>query len=320
MPWRAASPRLSFGAALLAAALSAEHAFSEEEPGRPPSAFADAPLWPLIELARPEPPGAAPARVIGGCPVPPAAALPGPALPFGPGEVLTYDISLLGIRTGRAALRFSELGELDQVPVYALYADARTEGFFSVLGSLDGRMVSFLDPSAFTPVRMANRFFIARLGEHDVVAREDAAFAGRAVRGRLSYRHGDGRRDTHPARLRGSSDLVDVLSVVYYMRTRALPEGARFCFELYHRRRLWRVEGAAGPLEVATSPYGARRARRIEGRLSLVGSDARPRAVTTWISEDRDRLPLAVETPDLVGTLRVGLTHFTPGKRLVRDP
>lgn len=288
------------------------------EPELEPSA---AGLLPVPDLLRPAPPppDATPGKTAGGCgeaPLPPV----GERLPFGPGEVLAYEVTLFGIRTGRVALRMGDKSEVDQVPVYPIYAHARTTGFLSVLGTLDGRMVSFFDPETLGPVRMANRFFISTLGQSDIVAREDAAFAGPAVSARLSYRWIDGskRTQTRPARLKSTSDLVDVLSVVYYMRSRALEADDAFCFEIYHRRRLWRVEGRVGAVETVSTPYGSRRARRIEGTLKKLGGNGETREIKAWVSTDADRLPLLVETPDRFGTLAVKLTDFARGRRLVR--
>lgn len=304
------APRLAIGRFVLVGVLLAgapAGAAEIERTGEPG-------LLPIPDLLRPEGPASAeaPLRVAGGCSVAP---LPAAGVPFGPGEILTYDVSLLGIRTGTVAVRIGAPGEMDHVPVYPLHAHAKTTGFLSVLGTLDGRMVSYLDPKTLTPVRMANRFLVSALGQTDVVAREDAAFRGPAVSGRLSYRWSDGRRHTRPARLKSTSDLVDVLSVIYYMRARAFDDGDRFCFEIYHRRRLWRVEGRIGASEVVSAPFATRAARRIEGTLTVVGGkEARP--VTAWVSNDADRLPLLVETPDRFGTLTVKLTHFVPGRRL----
>jgi hypothetical protein len=280
-------------------------------------------LLPIPGLLRPKPkPPKDPTRkhrVRGACEV---ASLPAlkERLPFGPGELMTYDVAVMGLRTGRIRMRVGERTEMDGVGVYPLHAQAKTSGFVSVLGELDGRMVSFMDPQPVRPVRMANRFLIDTIMQPPLFAREDAAFSVDAqVAARLTYRQ-DGKENTRPAKMRSTSDLLDVLSVVYYMRSRALRPGTRYCFEIYHRRRLWRVEGGVGELKLIRSPFVTRRAREVWGELTLVGSKSRePRKVTAWVSEDDDRLPLLVETPDNFGKLQVKLAAWIPGRRLVRS-
>jgi len=259
------------------------------------------------------------ARVVrGACVAEPLAPL-SDRLPFGPGEMLTYDVAALGIRTGRVHMRMGERTEMDGSVVYPLQASAKTSGFVSLLGEFDGRMVSFLDPRKLRPVRMANRFIVDTIMQAPLLAREDAAFSVDAqVAARLTYEQ-DGKARSKPAKLRSSTDLLDVLSVVYYMRSRELTPGSRYCFEIYHRRRLWRVEGGVGVDKLVTSPFATRHARELWGDLSLVGtSGSEPRRVTTWISLDSDRLPLLVQTPDRIGTLDVKLSSWIPGRRLVR--
>ena len=316
LPRLLALQRHVFGALLVLglAALSSPPLFATDEldPTEPS-------LLPVPDLLRPAPaPVRNEAKISGGCAAAPLPSMPDP-LPFGPGELLTYDVTFLGLRTGSVAVRVADHAEtVDATSVYPIYAHAKTSGFLSVLGTLDGRMVSYLDAGTVTPVRMANRFLISTFGQKDVVAREDAAFAGPAVNAQLSYRWSDGRHHKRPARLKSTSDLVDVLSVLYYMRSRAFERESAFCFEIYHRRRLWRVEGTVGPVEVVSAPWGTRSARRSQGVLRKLGGGTEPRQVTAWVSNDADRLPLLVETPDGIGTLAVRLTHFSRGRRMVR--
>lgn len=239
-------------------------------------------------------------------------------LPFGPGEQLSFRVSLLGFKTGTVALRIGERRGMDGVVVYPLHAQVQTEGILSVLGTMKGRMVSWLDPNTLQPVRMVNRFtFRTPFRRAERLVREDAAFGpGGNVVGRLLSKKGDDAH-TYAARARATADLLDVVSVIYYARARDYTEGTPFCFEIFHRRRLWRVQGTVGPSEVISPPFGARRARRIDAQLRRVGlTSTEPREVTAWVSEDDDRLPLRVQTPDYAGTLEVSLVTFVPGRRL----
>lgn len=263
------------------------------------------------------PPAVEPARAAkhprprrGGCQQAPLPAAPA-AAPFLDGESLRYDISLLGLRLGQASLRVRHQG--GDAP-YRLEAQAQTEGFFSVLGSLDGVMTSTLDATTWAPTSMRQRFLIYALGRGETEAREEASFAGRAVRGRLSYRFPDGKRLSRPARLWASSDVLDVISVAFYMRTRTYAPNTQFCFEIYHRRVLWRVEGQVGAEETFQTPAGTQRAIPIAGVLYDPARKDTRRAIQAWVSADPARVPLGVDTPDTLGTLSLRLTERIPGK------
>lgn len=288
-------------------------------------------LLPLASLHRPIPveveAGDEPA--LRGCPNKPPPVLHD-RLPFGPGELLAYDVAVLGVRTGKVNLRVGDRATIDGVATYPLHAQARSDGFLEILGNFDARMVSFFDPRALVPVRMVNRTIVKQpFKDVPYVSREDGAFsaamvsAGTALGGTVSARlrrtGPDGDIDK-PARFKSSADVVDLLSVVYYLRARELTPSKPVCFELYHRRRLWHVEGTVSAPEVVRAPFGSRRASRLDVMVTRVGAGGDPpppRKVTVWISDDADRVPVLIATPDKLGTLEVRLLSHQHGRRLV---
>lgn len=287
-------------------------------------------LLPLASVHRPVPfevEDGEDAPRLRGCEIAPLPALHD-RLPFGPGEQISYDVTYLGVRTGRAHLRVGERTMMDGIATYPLQAQLKTDGFLAVLGDVDARMVSFFDPAALRPVRMANRVVVREpFTSAPTVSREDGAFApaqltasgpkGGGVNARLRRSGPKGDFD-RSGRFQSSADVVDILSVVYYLRARELPAETPFCFELYHRRRLWRVTGTVKDVELVRAPAGARRARRLEAQLARIGKGAPPpRPVTAWISADADRVPWLVRTPEGLGNLEVRLSAITPGRRLV---
>lgn len=251
-------------------------------------------------------------------------------LPFGPGETLSYDVALLGIRTGKVNLRIGDRAVIDGVTTYPLHAQAKSDGgLLEILGNFDARMVSFMDARALLPVRMVNRVVVRQPFQAvPHISREDGAFAaamltagaasGGTVSARLRRTGPDGDFDK-AARLKTSADVVDLLSMVYYLRSRELVAHQPVCFELYHRRRLWHVEGEVQPAEVVRGPFGTRRALRLDSMITRVGGAdlPPPRKVTVWISDDADRVPVLVSTPDKLGDIEVRLLAYQPGRRLL---
>jgi hypothetical protein len=277
----------------------------------------DLPLLPLGSVHRPAPvedTEAIPPR----CAAQPLASIKD-RLPFGPGEFMSFDITLAGIRTGRVNMKVGDRVVIDGVATFPLQAQATTDSFLDFFGHFDARMVSFLDPSTMLPVRMVNHVVAKQpFVDTPVDSREDAAFAKGRLAAHLRRTSKDPAFDM-TQHLNTASDVVDVLSVVYYLRGHELDEGTPFCFELYHRRRLWHVEGTVGAVEVVQSPAGARAARRLDAVVTRIGSGVAPppRPVTAWLSDDADRFPVLVSTPDKLGDIEVKLTSFVRGRRLV---
>ncbi|MBI1948634.1 MAG: DUF3108 domain-containing protein [Deltaproteobacteria bacterium] len=287
-------------------------------------------LLPLASVHRPVPlevePGEA-APPLRGCPGPLLPAMR-ERLPFGPGEQIAYDITYLGVRTGRAHLKVGERAVVDGVVTYPLQGQLKTDGFLSVFGEVDARMVSFFDPRALVPVRMVNRVEVREpFAAGPTVSREDGAFAaarltpegpkGGEVNTRLRRTGPKGDYD-RGGRFSTAAEVVDLVSVIYYLRAHQLPPDAPFCFELYHRRRLWRVTGTVADVEVVSAPAGSRRARRLDAMLARTGKGApAPRPVTAWISADADHVPWLVRTPEGIGQLEARLSSITAGRRLV---
>lgn len=281
-----------------------------------------APLLPLLGVPRPRP------VVVDVDPPPPACApLPmvGERLPYGPGELLGWDLTVLGLRTGRVLAGVGERTTMDGADVYPVQARARTDGFLAVFGEVDARMVTYLEPATSEPVRMANKTTLAQpFGRAPSITREDAAIAparvgpsaahGARVRARLVVTTADTQR-LREARLSSGADVLDVLSAFYWLRARQLAVGQRFCFDVYHRKRLFRVEGRVAEIEMKTVPLGARRALRLE---AFVRGRGTTRPVRLWISDDQDRLPLLLSTPDPVGDIELRLGSFARGRPVVR--
>lgn len=251
-------------------------------------------------------------------------------LPFGSGEQLSYELAVLGVRTGTIRIDVGERQTLDGATVVPLQARALNDGIFNALSAFDSHMTSFLDLESVLPVSMVNRMSSRRLfQDKTTVSHENGSFRARPgrvttarvvdVHARLRRSGPDGTTDQE-ARLKSSSDVVDLLSLLYYVRGRPLTAGTPICLDLFHRRRLWRVDGTVGGVEVVRVPAGERKARRWDLRIERTARGAPPRPLTVWVSEDADRLPLLVATPEGLGKLEVKLAGHASGAAPIERP
>ena len=242
------------------------------------------------------------------------------SLGFGPGELLQFDVTMAGIRTGGITTRFGEKTTMDGIRVYPVQVQAQTEGVFSLLGNIDGRMISYLSPASLEPTRMVNRYMVKKPFSSATLTKEDAVFtAEKKIIGQVTYTTATKKR-SWPIKRAAQTDLVDVVSVVYYARSRELEEGQPFCFEIYHRRSVYIIEGQNMGKELVRVPFGYYHANRIDAVLRRKkGRQATPpRTVRVWIGTDERRLPLKVQTPEKVGSIEVRLKAWLPGHRLVK--
>jgi len=235
-------------------------------------------------------------RIVGGCASPAPPANQGYEVPVG--EKLKYKISFLGMKRGHVFFVTSATSSNFWVKVKARL---RLDGFFHWLDDIDGRMVSYVRPSDARPGRMFNH---VSSGKYDEI-RESAIFSGKnEVKGTLLYK---GRK--RPAKLAGTSDVLDALSVMYYLRSRQFVAGAPFCFEVYHRRRLWRIDGQMQQ-KVSLSNGDALQIVASFRRLGGGKADATPKTLTAWLSADRQQLPLKLTSPMGFGDLNVDLVNY----------
>lgn len=239
-----------------------------------------------------------------------------PTLPFAPGEQLDFSVSVLGVHAGDIQLQLDPLVNVDGSNVIPARGRVRTDGVLQNIGAFDVRMVAFLDPTTAAPTRMANRsVFRSLFGSAPTTTREDAAFGagvtgpdgddGSQVQATLDV-YKDGKSTRSKKLLKTSSDVVDTLGIVYWLRARELREGQRFCFEMLHRKKLWRVEAVVGGVAATSSPAATRPARRIDVNLLRAKNGKEPRPMTVWISDDADRLPLLLTTPEHVEVVLSG--------------
>lgn len=280
----------------------------------------DAPLLPIPGLLRPKerPSDRPPTSVKGACSEPAPGRRAGHT-PYLPGESLQFDVNVLGLRTGRILLRVSAPARIDDVDVLPVSAYAKTDTAFSLFGDLEGRMLTYLDPHDSLPVRMVNHVQTKQMWKDPAISREDAAFSDDGqVSSRVTYWR-DGKERSWPGKSAASSDLADVLSVVYYARTRELAVGTPFCFQVYHRRRIWQIEGTVGARERVSTPIGKRDALRVDVTARKLGgkkaADA-TRAITVHLSDDAERLPLVVRTRDGLTDIAVTLSAHVKGRAL----
>ena len=104
---------------------------------------------------------------------------------------------------------------------------------------------------------------------------------------------------------------------MYYLRSRKMVEQKPFCFEVYHRRRLWRVEGQVVGTETLKRGPLQGEAKVIEARFRRLGggkAGGKPHSIKVWLSKNTQQLPLKLTSTLGLGEIEVDLSRYRISK------
>jgi hypothetical protein len=223
--------------------------------------------------------------------------------PWRPGESLSYDLDVLGmVKTG--TLQLSVERPMSGGKIVPLRARAKTTAAIASLKSFAGVALSWIDAKTLLPERYRDE-----ANEGGVRKSSDARMTPPGPELTIEYRYGDKTGETSYPRAR---EVLDALSVLYYLRAARLAPGDRFCFDLVANRRFWRLEGtvAAKPERVET-PAGRFETLRVDATTRRVDRpEDRPRPVHLWFGTDARRLPVAMVSEVDLGPVRATLSSI----------
>jgi hypothetical protein len=220
-----------------------------------------------------------------GCGLPDAGPVPWPER-----ETLTYEVDVpRGRGSARARLRASSgAGQV------LLVGDAGLDAPLGIYRAR-GTARSWLDAARLRPGRYTDEI-VDRTGHVT-----SAATFGRGPAIRIDWT--DGQRRGVNAFVR-QPDVLDALSVVYYLRAAPLRAGVPLCFDLVGGRKAWRVSGTVGATERVETRAGTFTAVRIDGRATRTDQPRETTRLQLWVSADARRLPVQATMETDAGTVR----------------
>jgi len=239
-------------------------------------------------------------------------------LPYGPGESLSYEATLNGVTAGTAAMRFNEKSTEAGHLVYSAEVKAQANPVVQLWGKMQAQLVTVLDPDLGLPLRMES----ATHQDKNLYTEAVEFSPGKKLVAAHTAVNGSPMKQS----LSVETDALDVLSLVYYARSRMFEVGQPFCIDLYQSRLIWRIRGTvrgretvetdAGPFDayVATGVAVAQLGNQ-KGAPAIIKE---PRPFTTWMTADEDRIPVLLKAPTPLGEVVVKLTRFEQGRRLAR--
>lgn len=173
------------------------------------------------------------------------------SLPFAPGEELSYELKIGGMYVGRLDTKVGKPRRVDGQDVLTLFGRARTNGLAAQLQPFLGRYMSFIDRDTLRPIAVRVQ---SKYGEDQRWEKASFEPTQAAVKTDFLIKGREGKR----AYQKREAPMFDLLSILYYARTRMLTKGTSACQEVYLDRRVWRMDSEVVGTSSVMTPAGSR--------------------------------------------------------------
>jgi Protein of unknown function (DUF3108) len=221
-------------------------------------------------------------------------------LPFAPGELLSYDVDLLGlVRAGTLTLGVEP--PISRGSLLPLRARLRNTSILARARPMKAYALSWVDVVTLRPQRYRDE------AEEDGVRKSTDTRLDAPGPLTMSWSFGDKNGTTEYA---PQSQVLDLVSMVFYLRAARLTPGEDFCFDLVANRRFWRLRGSVAPgSERLESAAGSFDTIRIDAVLTRTDGSGRKRPIHFWLSKGRRKLPVAAVSEIDLGPVRAMLAR-----------
>jgi hypothetical protein len=227
---------------------------------------------------------------------------PASARPFQVGEKLSFNVSWANFVTAaRLELEVAGQGAFFGQQGYQLRTKVSTLGYVRTLfNEIDNQYVSYVDAKTLLPYRTDNTTRQSKTNEDDTVTIDQQ---------RRTARYGDNFELALP------SDTFDLTSLVYALRLREFGEGAKPTkFTALFGKTLVDIEATVKGRENVTTQAGNYDALRID--LKARTKDKVEYNVRVWFSDDKQRLPVLMQSKTSFGDLRAELAQVSINPQL----
>lgn len=219
---------------------------------------------------------------------------------FREGEKLTfrvyYNMGFIWINAGNANFT-TNLEDLNGHKVYHITGDGKTAASYEWFYKVKDRYETYLDKETLSPDR-----FVRNVHEGSTKIYQD-----------VSFNHKKEEAISNNKAYHISQCTQDVLSAIYFARNidyNKFSPGDKIPFTMFLDNKLYSLYIKYLGKEQITTKMGTYKAIKIvplliEGTIFEGGEK-----MTIWVSDDQNHLPLRVESPILVGSIKVDLMEF----------
>lgn len=219
---------------------------------------------------------------------------------FSPGESLTFRIyySVAGAYIGAGEAVFnSSLEKLNNQPVYHIVGEGKTFNFYDKFFKVRDRYETYIDTATFQPYK-----FIRNVYEGGYKKYENVTF-NKVTNTAVTN---DGVFKVPPC-------VQDIISAIYYSRNIDFDKykpGDKIPFTLFLDKELFAMYIRYQGKETIKTKYGKFKAIKFKPLLIQGTIFEGGEKMTVWVSDDKNKIPVRIESPISVGSIKVDMMHY----------
>ncbi len=219
---------------------------------------------------------------------------------FTDGESLHYSVyySIIGIYVNAGYANVSaSLERLNNRPVYHVVGEGKSSSSYNWITKVDNRYESFIDTNTLQPLK-----FIRRVHEGNHKKYENITF-NRTANTAITN---DGVYKVPPC-------VQDVVSTLYYARNinfNKYKPGDKISFNMFIDNEVYSMYIRYIGKEEIKTKYGRFRAIKFRPLLIKGTVFEGGEKMTVWVTDDGNKIPLRVETPLVVGSIKVDMMGY----------
>jgi hypothetical protein len=219
---------------------------------------------------------------------------------FQDGENITYTVfyNVIGIYVNAGQASFTTtLTRMNNKPVYHLVGDGRSNSSYDWIFKVRDRYESYIDTATLQPVK-----FIRNIDEGGYKKYENVTFNQKA-----------NTAITTNGVFKVPNCIQDVLSSIYYARNidfSKYKENDKIPFDMFLDNEVYNLYLRYMGKETVKTKYGKFRAIKFKPLLVKGTMFEGGEKMTVWVSDDANHIPLRIESPISVGSVKVDMMQY----------
>jgi hypothetical protein len=219
---------------------------------------------------------------------------------FQPEEKITYNVyySVIGIYLHAGTATFTTLGEkMQNENVYHVVADGSTNPKYDWIFKVRDRYESWFNSQDLQPVK-----FVRHINEGDYQKHEE-----------VTFNQGTKTAITNTGVYKVPENVQDVVSIMYYARNIDYDQyrnGDKIPFSMFLDDKVYNMYIHYMGKETVKTKYGKFKAIKLKPLLLKGNIFDGGENMTIWVTDDANHIPVRIESPISVGSVKVDLMQF----------
>jgi Protein of unknown function (DUF3108) len=215
-------------------------------------------------------------------------------------ESLVFKVfyTLAGVYVGAGEVNFTTtLEKLNNKPVYHIVGDGKTYNFYDNFFKVRDKYESYIDTTTLQPYKFIRNVYEGGYKKYENV----------------TFNRSTSTAVTNDGVFKVPECVQDVLSAIYYSRNidfNRYKTGDKIPFDLFLDKEVFNMYIRYMGKETVKTKYGKFKAVKFKPLLIKGTIFEGGEKMTVWVSDDRNHIPLRVESPISVGTIKVDMISY----------